>query len=286
MFEDQPIEITSLYPSETEPDPHWSALPPRTVQPSGSGRSGNGSGGRGRVRSSGRRQSKPLVSARIEDALGDLEEMNMPVRKRESMVGLFSLREHEARQMAEDAPPVPPLPTNLLHRTGNVTKVKNRQYQHTPPAIDTSLWHSSAKRTQPQRQNSGGVTKPFSPKSRISPRTAALAQQQATIREYRENLCDARHWVASLYGPWTRDAFFSQPCIAALNNADRQMLWSELQQRAARGQMQRDRGRWGDSGHDGYGSHQVFEDQSHGHRHARSKKSSRKEDSSSGCLVM
>ncbi|KAK5062627.1 hypothetical protein LTR84_004700 [Exophiala bonariae] len=297
-FQQQPLENSSLYLATPDLHSQWSALP-NIPPPSSSrnSRSGNGSGsGNGQ-----RRQSKPLTSARIEDALNDFKDMNMPVRNRESMVGLYSLREHEAEQMAADAPPVPSLPPgfgNTLQRTNNATKSHHRrqQNQHQPTHIDTSMWHSSTKRTHPQRQNSGGVTKPFSPKSRISPRTAALAQQQAKIRAYREALTNARRWAASVHGPWTADAFFNQPWILALNGADREMLWSELRNRLARGEMQRDRLRWGRGGHgadtgsahQGYTSNQnqMFEDQGRERRFGRSKRSNRKVDSSSGCRVM
>lgn len=270
-----------VYPSQPYPTryPSYSQAPTGNRSGSGSGRHPANSGHRQSSTTSTSRRATPSrnpgMSANITNAMFDLNEINMPGRNRDSMYNLNSLCEHQARNPPSPPPPVPALPAGsgfMLHRTNNANKARQ------PARIDTNVWHLNSKRTEPQ---AGAVAKPRSPKSRISPRTAALAQQQALVRSYREALSEARRWTSTLHGPWTSDAFCSQPCIANLNPSDQQALWTEFQQRQRRGHnTQRSTGAfWGRGGGGGGG-------QNRDHHTGRSKKSNQNGSSSPGCEVM
>lgn len=262
-----------VYPSQPYPTqyPSYSQAPTGNRGGSGSG-SGNGrhpanSGHRQSFTTSTSRRSTPNripgMSATITNAVFDLNEINMPGRNRDSLYNLNSLVEHQARNPPSPPPPVPAIPARsgfMLHRTNNVNKARQ------PARIDTNVWHLNNKRTESQ---GGAVAKPRSPKSRISPRTAALAQQQALLRSYREALTEARNWASTLYGPWTSDAFCSQPCIASLTPSDQQALWTEFQQR---------------QGHNTHRSRGAS--WARGHHTSRSKKSHQNGSSSPSCEVM
>jgi hypothetical protein len=289
----EPISYPTISESVTYPTlpqhgasqfPNPQVTPPNNSSGRHQGSSRRGRPGSGGRRSTGNANRQSEMSATVNPRV-DLPRINMPGRNRSSMYNLNSLREHQAREASSSPPPpVPALPQTTGIRRSNANASRR------PAPIDTSVWRLNTRRTSLRQ---GAVAKPRSPRSHISPRTAAQGQHQASIRSYREALGVAQRWVATLHGPWTAEAFRCQPCIACLQYADQHTLWLEFERRQAQGGVRRERdaqrvlnfswGRGGGGQHV-YGAYQATDDQSRDRYHRAPKKTSN--NASSGCEVM